>query len=126
MNRPTLLTILAVLFAGLLGPSLATYAAPAPSPQPQPSCLSVNASQTLTLGPNTPSVYVSALDDGYVTTGCHRFVVDVNVPGTSSGGPGYVRSFNFVGFAVAAGGHGLAGGDDPVDGPRLDKQADCE
>jgi hypothetical protein len=65
---------------------------------------------TLNLGPNVPSVQATSAGGTYGSGLCPRFVVDINVPTTSSGGPGWFDSFTVGGgYADLATGSSLGG-----------------
>jgi hypothetical protein len=65
---------------------------------------------TLSLGPGVPSVQTTSPSGSYASGLCPRYVVDIFVPTSSSGGPGYFDSFTVGGgYAGPAYGSSLGG-----------------
>jgi hypothetical protein len=65
---------------------------------------------TLSLGPGVPSVQTMSPSGSYASGLCPRYVVDIHVPTSSSGGPGYFDSFTVGGgYAGSAYGSSLGG-----------------
>jgi hypothetical protein len=65
---------------------------------------------TLSLGAGVPSVQSTSPSGSYASGLCPRYVVDIHVPTSSSGGPGYFDSFTVGGgYAGPAYGSSLGG-----------------
>ena len=65
---------------------------------------------TLSLGPGVPSVQATSAGGSYGVGLCPRFVVDIGVPTSSSGGSGYFNTFTVGGgYADLATGSSLGG-----------------
>jgi hypothetical protein len=82
-------------------------------------CTSVSPDASLTLGANTPAVEATSRGGSYFAYPCYRFVTDIYVPTTSSGGFGYLPAFD-----IGAGYSGIATG--PGWGNLPLSQSDCE
>lgn len=85
--------VLLLILAAVSGAAAGKARAYEPPPD---ACRTVLPHATLSLGAGVPSVEAVG-DFGYWAGPCGRFVVDISVPTTSSGGPGYSTAFAFFG-----------------------------
>lgn len=94
MNFKKIIPLLAVA-ASLTALGSAGSAAAEAQPLELDPCVSQPANETLWLGANIPQVAAWSVGQ-YWLNSCPMFIVDVQVPVNSSGGPGFTRSFSLA------------------------------